>query len=1058
MKSYKKYLFFWIFIVILIGINFEIQYNDILSNDPQRKALDDEFSTYKDRNPSLSTTNNYDNIEAIFNEKLNDYNSHGYFPHIYEPSLQATYMALYILDTLGRLDQIDQTRIINYIMSHYNASAHIFMDKYAYRYLDTDIDLAYFPWNSILEVNCYAILSLDLLGRLDLDLIDIQESIDFIWSCYNPVTSGFIGQPYDVNLAEFFKISLMDITYYAVTTLDLLMNHDWTSNLQERNDLIAYINGLQITTSSREYEVGGFTNNEYTDFNHFDDMFGPIGDPNLFSAYYCLKTLEIFGSNALDTINIENFKSYLSYLYQTGNYFIIAYWATYNPMDLAATGIGVELSELIGYININRSEAINFILDNRNTDGGWSNTVHYNSLYDRSTHELIDTFQVIRSLKNLGEIPRLTEAIRNKIASYLGTFYQNKGYSLISNDYIFLNHINSIVNSFNLYGRTFELDILEIYDSLLDALYTEGPFGEFNDFRAYTHNDGRVWGFRSCPIEYCNMGFHNHITNLDVGTGHKANFMALDSMLKILKLDDFALELNLNQIIQSVINSQFLDEGYDNFGLFYSSEFYSWHTIPSWFRDKNIYFEYSFYSIKILELLSNYLGLGPITDLAFNKGALYNNILNNTVETSTSIHFDPGYTNDIEIILENTYYMVYILKALNLYALNNQKIKNYLLQNIDYSNIKNIYYIYKISEILNLDFSFDLTMTQNLVQEIYSEDLNEFFLTTNKQTIAHEAFLWVCDMAKNDELKFNCNYRESLLLGDLNTITVSFQNIICDDFGPNIDVRLESTQLGTLTLDKQVGNLYQVSFMVPVDPIYFPLVEGIIKVYNGLSVIGEVPISIQTIYELNSTYIIQETREIINFEVNMSYMSFLGPTPTCDSNISAEVLKNNTFSDTLNFYRQDFAEFSTYTLDYEFVEENVYDFNIIMIDEYHPSGLQLFTSTVNTSQVPKDPPSEPDPVPDPNLDPTPDPDPDPDPSPDEPWLGYMVIGLLVGVIVSIGGVIGIWIFFKWIKKKWNKWRKKGRSPKDYGILIQNKISIDKGIHDIEEIAETLFDD
>jgi len=131
-----------------------------------------------------SSCSNQENIEAIFERKLSDYTSFGYFPQIYEPSLQATFFAIYILDALGKLELINQTDIINYIMAHYDIDSHIFLDDYARRYLDIDFLMSYFPLTSLLEVNCYAILTLYILGHLD--LIDRQQSIDFIWSCFNP--------------------------------------------------------------------------------------------------------------------------------------------------------------------------------------------------------------------------------------------------------------------------------------------------------------------------------------------------------------------------------------------------------------------------------------------------------------------------------------------------------------------------------------------------------------------------------------------------------------------------------------------------------------------------------------------------------------------------------------------------------------------------------------------------------------------------------------------------------------------------------------------------------
>ena len=84
--------------------------------------------------PRVSSTDNYETIESIFAQKLTDYSQLGYFPQYYESSLQATYYALYILEALGKLYEIDQGQVLDYIMSHYNEDTHVFMDKYSYRF------------------------------------------------------------------------------------------------------------------------------------------------------------------------------------------------------------------------------------------------------------------------------------------------------------------------------------------------------------------------------------------------------------------------------------------------------------------------------------------------------------------------------------------------------------------------------------------------------------------------------------------------------------------------------------------------------------------------------------------------------------------------------------------------------------------------------------------------------------------------------------------------------------------------------------------------------------
>ncbi len=141
------------------------------------------ISSVLERSPALSSDQNYENIGDMFSNKLDDFSDKGYFPKVYDPSLAGTYYAVYIVNAIGELDSINNTKIVNFIMSYYNESSDYFVDEYAERYLDidfSDILYSYFPFTTLLEVNCYTILTLDMLGNVS--LIDKQGAIDFIWT------------------------------------------------------------------------------------------------------------------------------------------------------------------------------------------------------------------------------------------------------------------------------------------------------------------------------------------------------------------------------------------------------------------------------------------------------------------------------------------------------------------------------------------------------------------------------------------------------------------------------------------------------------------------------------------------------------------------------------------------------------------------------------------------------------------------------------------------------------------------------------------------------------
>ena len=263
MNTYKKS--FILSIAILLTISIFIAQDNTNSTDSSNynKQEGDIFIEMMDKK-LYSNGPVLDNLEIIFQSKLDQFKSSGYFPQIYGSSLQATYYGLYILNALDELDMLDISKVVEYIMSNYNTSSHTFMDSYAYRYLDTDFNQRYYPYTSILEVNCYAILSLALLTRLD--EINPQYSADFIHSCYNPKTSGFIGQPYSPSLHPNFRISAMDNTYYAIIALDVL-GDDWSAYSSEQAELIAYIKGLQ-SEHPWEWYYGGFHNDNDTQWFH----------------------------------------------------------------------------------------------------------------------------------------------------------------------------------------------------------------------------------------------------------------------------------------------------------------------------------------------------------------------------------------------------------------------------------------------------------------------------------------------------------------------------------------------------------------------------------------------------------------------------------------------------------------------------------------------------------------------------------------------------------------------------------------------------------------------
>ena len=883
-----------LFLIVLIALNFFF----LANNSSNRILLDDsesfsaEHEIYFDL---LNTANptNLDFIENIFDSKTTNFSSNGYYAQIYSDSLQATYYALFILDFIGKLDEINQTEVKDYLMSFYNSSANLFVDSNTKRYFSSSIPGMYMPLTTLLEVNCYAVLSLDILNALD--LIDTAETIDFIWDCYHPTLHGFIGQPYEASLDDGFKIPTADNTYYAVITLDLLIS-DWGLYSQERNNIINFVDGLQSMGS----HTGFFNDKNYL----FDSLLEP--EPNQFASFYAIKTLETFGSNYIDVINIGKFHQDLTDLYYPVDfYFDISSvdWIA-NYTNIVATAINLELSDLTGFTSFDRAGVINFIIDNRNALGGWdaSTTIKY--------HELIDTFQIVRSLANTGALSELTQSAKNEIASFIRLFSQHNGYSLLSEDYTSVELIHTVISSYDYFDRIAELDIQELYELLEEsALY----MGEEYYFFASTMLNPNIPGFRSKPFDYYTLGHHKFVDEINAIYSHKETYSILNSLQKIFKLNDFAAFCDLNSVLQDVLDSQFLDPDYqESFGAFLYDNIGS----SSEWKNKLIYLKYTFYAIKVMELIADYLGLGPITNLGFNETALATYIVGNLVETPSELYFNLKYSDRVEDRLENLYYAIYSLKAIDQFNLNSTKIENFAVNNLNYSNVENLYYCYKISQILDLEIAFDVEQSQSLIQSIYSDTYNDFYLSTSRKRIDQEAFAWVCEMAKNDRVRMKAQYSPSVVLGGVNAISAKLCNIILSDFGEYATVKLESEQLGIIVFDQTDNKSYQKDIVIPTDPENYPVITGNITAYDGIELIGQVPISFNTTFDSSNDVSIAKTHKDITITINASLLFAEGAQPVYDGNVSANTYREGAYIGWIEFSSEDFANYTYFNLTY----------------------------------------------------------------------------------------------------------------------------------------------
>ena len=953
--------------VIIDGSRISQKYGDTPLN-----LIDDDCCSKELSQLKISTNRNTEIIEEMFDRKLSDYAALGYFPQKYEPSLEATYHALHVLNAIDRLDLIDQGKTINYIMAQFKEDSQLFIDLYTLRYLDMDYSLRYYPLNSLLEAQCYSLLSLDILNAMD--LIDQQAFIDFIWSCFKPEgdDNGFIGVPWDAELDNKTKIATMDNTYYAIQALNLLID-DWSAYGYQVARIVQFINSLQSTITTWE-RFGGFFNDIDMEF---DSMYDSFSDCSLLSAYYCINILETF--DFIDSIRMDNFHMYLGEMYDEPlECFNIN--AMHFESSLIASALALELSEIVGYAQINSTEIFNLIQTNRNTIGNWDNSLQY------SIHESTATYLIVQSLNNAGYLPMYTEDEKDEIASATLMYYQETqgGFSLLSRDYVSLDLIHATVSAFGSYNRIQELQILELYETIEDC-FLPHVNSDFTTqvFFDCTNMDEERYGFIPNPIEYFCRGKQLIMNQTTVIKSVEQTFNALDSLEKLYKLDDFAYYHDLTTMIQQLVKNQFLDYNYINHGAFLPNIYFNYFS-PE-LQNISASLKYTYFTLKTLDLLTKVTEHGDLLDFSFDKIALYNYLMRNLEETKNYQYFNSYKTSDAQILLRETYFMAWILDAIELKVLNKSKIEQFILDHLDYSNLENIYYSYKLRNILGLNFDFDHSKTHALIESCYSED-HDFYMCENSTSINQEAFMWVTEMAQDDNFYVDCTYDKELPLGAVNDIVVSISNLLLTDFGNEISMEFQNDELGCINLVEINDGLYQTSFLIPESPDYYQEMDGVVKILKYQSIVEEIPVNFKTTLELNHEMNVVKKSNRIEVWINTSYEFYSGQHATSNSNVIAEIHSEDLDIGIFQLERKDYHDYSTYFFTYIPSSQTNYYFRFNLFDDYHPEGLFIGEHVIN------------------------DPD-DPDVSIDN---------IKVETIVTFGLIIGIPLVIIYLRRKKNR--------------------------------------
>ncbi|KKK83129.1 hypothetical protein LCGC14_2796490, partial [marine sediment metagenome] len=105
----KKSMFIGLFIILFFGIApLFMKVNIIRVPEITNQAIFEKNV----KGPEISSISNSELLNSLFDSKIGDYDNLGYYPNVYESSLQATYYALYILDAIGKINTLNQTQIL----------------------------------------------------------------------------------------------------------------------------------------------------------------------------------------------------------------------------------------------------------------------------------------------------------------------------------------------------------------------------------------------------------------------------------------------------------------------------------------------------------------------------------------------------------------------------------------------------------------------------------------------------------------------------------------------------------------------------------------------------------------------------------------------------------------------------------------------------------------------------------------------------------------------------------------------------------------------------------
>jgi len=278
--------------------------------------------------------------------------------------------------------------------------------------------------------------------------------------------------------------------------------------------------------------------------------------------------------------------------------------------------------------------------------------------------------------------------------------------------------------------------------------------------------------------------------------------------------------------------------------------------------------------------------------------------------------------------------MIYILKALDLFTKDPQKVKAYVTSHLDYMNMENLYYSYKISEILELDISFEAETIQELVQTVFNENLREFYHTPQNETLDHEVFLWVCEMARFSKIGINANYESIVPLGGYNNISVSLFNLILKEFGSYISFKFESSQIGTYTFNKITEEKYCQNIKIPFSLENYPEITGNLTAYEGgIEKKAEMGITFQTDYSLAYSLSI-DNNKTVSIDIKSTIVAHTNHSLTY-GDAYIDIYTQGAYDSTKYFTHDNYSTYSSFSLTYIPPDDDPYVINIFLNDGFN---------------------------------------------------------------------------------------------------------------------------